>query len=182
MSFATIAAFEAALHDLPAPDTAALAAARTRQAQLTKPPGSLGRLEDIAVFLAGWQAREKPVLDRCRAVVFAGNHGVTAQAICAVTSAGNALMAWAVTPWLPANTTARHRSSTGFSRACHPARNTAMSSSRPSEPGGLVNCAWRVRAAASAAVSGAGRSCNAASKAAMVAKLILRQIPVVETA
>ena len=83
MSFETISQFEAALADLSRPDEAAIAAARARQAQLTKPPGSLGRLEDIALFFAGWQGREKPALDRARAVVFAGNHGVTAQGISA---------------------------------------------------------------------------------------------------
>jgi len=83
MRFATVADFEAALSSLPHADEAAIAAARARQAQLTKPAGSLGRLEDIAVFFAGWQGREKPVLDRASAVVFAGNHGVTARGISA---------------------------------------------------------------------------------------------------
>lgn len=81
--FPSVAAFEATLADLPAPDGAAIATARDRQAQLTKPPGSLGRLEDIAIFMAGWQGRERPALERGRAVVFAGNHGVTAQGISA---------------------------------------------------------------------------------------------------
>jgi nicotinate-nucleotide--dimethylbenzimidazole phosphoribosyltransferase len=83
MNFATVADFDAALSHLPGPDEAATAAARARQTQLTKPAGSLGRLEEIALFLAGWQGRERPVLDRARAVVFAGNHGVTAQGISA---------------------------------------------------------------------------------------------------
>ena len=83
MRFATVADFEAALSSLPRPDGSAIAAAQARQAQLTKPAGSLGRLEDIAVFFAGWQGRERPVLDRALAVVFAGNHGVTAQGISA---------------------------------------------------------------------------------------------------
>lgn len=61
----------------------ASAAATARQAELIKPPGALGRLEDIAIFMAGWQGREKPVLENVRAVVFAGNHGVTAQGISA---------------------------------------------------------------------------------------------------
>ncbi|MDO5646361.1 nicotinate-nucleotide--dimethylbenzimidazole phosphoribosyltransferase [Paracoccus sp. (in: a-proteobacteria)] len=56
-------------------------AARARQAQLTKPAGSLGRLEELAEFLAGWQGRECPRLDRAQAVIFAGNHGVVAQGI-----------------------------------------------------------------------------------------------------
>ncbi|UXU74506.1 MULTISPECIES: nicotinate-nucleotide--dimethylbenzimidazole phosphoribosyltransferase [unclassified Paracoccus (in: a-proteobacteria)] len=62
-------------------DTAAAEAARARQAELTKPPGSLGRLEDLAVFMAGWQGRARPSLDRVQALVFAGNHGIAAQGV-----------------------------------------------------------------------------------------------------
>jgi nicotinate-nucleotide--dimethylbenzimidazole phosphoribosyltransferase len=67
--------------DLPAPDTAATEAARARQAQLTKPPGSLGRLEDLAAFMAGWQGTARPRIDRAQALVFAGNHGICAQGV-----------------------------------------------------------------------------------------------------
>lgn len=81
--FSSVAAFDAALASLPAPDRAARAAAAERQAQLTKPPGSLGRLEAIAIDLAGWQGRERPRIDRGRAVVFAGNHGVAARGVSA---------------------------------------------------------------------------------------------------
>ncbi|WP_051121270.1 nicotinate-nucleotide--dimethylbenzimidazole phosphoribosyltransferase [Sphingomonas elodea] len=81
--FPAVAAFEAALAALPAADPSSIDAARARQQQLTKPPGSLGRLEDIAVFLAGWQRRERPSLDHAKAVVFAGNHGVAAQGVSA---------------------------------------------------------------------------------------------------
>ncbi|ODU72135.1 MAG: nicotinate-nucleotide--dimethylbenzimidazole phosphoribosyltransferase [Novosphingobium sp. SCN 66-18] len=77
------AAFGAALDALPQPDDAALAAGRARQAVLTKPAGSLGRLEEIALFMAGWQRRERPALDRVRATVFAGNHGVAARGVSA---------------------------------------------------------------------------------------------------
>lgn len=66
---------------LPLPDDVAVAAARDRQGNLTKPPGSLGRLEDLAVFMAGWQGRERPRIDRAQALVFAGNHGVCAQGV-----------------------------------------------------------------------------------------------------
>ncbi|GAG53086.1 unnamed protein product, partial [marine sediment metagenome] len=45
---------------LPGPDEGAGSAARSRQAELTKPPGSLGRLEDLAVWLARWQGRSPP--------------------------------------------------------------------------------------------------------------------------
>ena len=83
MNFTTPAAFEAALADLPQPDVAMIAAAGARQAQLTKPAGSLARLEDIALFFAGWQRRERPRIDKGRAVVFAGNHGVTVHGVSA---------------------------------------------------------------------------------------------------
>lgn len=62
-------------------DQAAAAAARARQDQLTKPPGSLGRLEELAVFMAGWQGRARPRLERAQALVFAGNHGIVAQGV-----------------------------------------------------------------------------------------------------
>ncbi len=81
--FGTVAAFESALASLPNPDAAASAAAAARQNQLTKPQGSLGRLEDIAIFLAGWQGRAIPRLDTARAVVFAGNHGIAARGVSA---------------------------------------------------------------------------------------------------
>ncbi len=74
-------AFLAELADLPAPDAEACAAAEARQATLTKPPGSLGRLEDLAAFMAGWQGTARPVIDRAQALVFAGNHGVCAQGV-----------------------------------------------------------------------------------------------------
>lgn len=79
----SIAAFEAALAALPDPDQASIDAATARQQQLTKPPGALGRLEDLAIFLAGWQRRERPSLKTAKAVVFAGNHGVAAQGVSA---------------------------------------------------------------------------------------------------
>jgi nicotinate-nucleotide--dimethylbenzimidazole phosphoribosyltransferase len=87
MSFADVAAFEAALATLPAPDAAARTAAAARQAELTKPPGSLGRLEEIALFMAGWQGRARPRIERGRAVVFAGNHGVVARGVSAFPAA-----------------------------------------------------------------------------------------------
>lgn len=72
---------EALLRDFPSPSAAATDAARARQSALTKPPGSLGRLEEAAVWLAGWQGVERPVLDRVEVLVFAGNHGVCARGV-----------------------------------------------------------------------------------------------------
>ena len=85
--FASAAAFDAALLQLSKPDEAAAEAARRRQAILTKPPSSLGRLEDLAVFVAGWHACERPRIERARAVVFAGNHGVVARGVSAFPAA-----------------------------------------------------------------------------------------------
>ncbi|WP_417209821.1 nicotinate-nucleotide--dimethylbenzimidazole phosphoribosyltransferase [Antarctobacter sp.] len=67
--------------DLPAFDEAAAKAATDRQMQLTKPPGSLGRLEDLAAFMAGWRGTDRPRIERAQALVFAGNHGVCAQGV-----------------------------------------------------------------------------------------------------
>lgn len=82
-AFATPAGFLAALRGLPQADAAARSAAIARQGVLTKPPGSLGRLEDIAVFMAGWQGNPLPRLDRGSAIVFAGNHGIVARGVSA---------------------------------------------------------------------------------------------------
>ena len=70
----------ALLADMPKANEAARAAAQARQADLTKPPGSLGRLEEIAEFMAAWQGGP-PHVDSPLVAVFAGNHGVTAQGV-----------------------------------------------------------------------------------------------------
>ena len=64
-------------------DTAALTAARNRNAQLTKPPGALGRLEELAIWYAGWRGTPQPSLEAPQVVIFAGNHGITAQGVSA---------------------------------------------------------------------------------------------------
>ena len=81
--FSSLSQFRAVLADLPAPDAMARDAAAARNGQLTKPPGALGRLEDLAVWFAGWQGVEKPRCDRPQVLIFAGNHGVVAQGISA---------------------------------------------------------------------------------------------------
>lgn len=83
IAFADRHAFLDALRDLPSTWANAEAAARVRQGELTKPAGSLGRLEDIAVFMAAWQNTPRPRLDRVQAVIFAGNHGVAARGVSA---------------------------------------------------------------------------------------------------
>ncbi len=54
-----------------------------REATLTKPPRSLGRLEDLVAWLAHWQGHAPPRLEHVEILVFAGNHGVTAQGVSA---------------------------------------------------------------------------------------------------
>ena len=79
--FTTIDALRAAcLAPRPGNPDAALAVA-ARQDQLTKPPGSLGRLETLVAWLARWQGRPHPRLDHVCVLVFAGNHGITAQGV-----------------------------------------------------------------------------------------------------
>ncbi|NWN23135.1 nicotinate-nucleotide--dimethylbenzimidazole phosphoribosyltransferase, partial [Escherichia coli] len=60
--------------------------------ELTKPAGSLGRLEDIAVFLAGWRGVDRPKIARARTAIFAGNHGVTAHGVSAFPASVTAQM------------------------------------------------------------------------------------------
>ncbi|HEY4697388.1 MAG TPA: nicotinate-nucleotide--dimethylbenzimidazole phosphoribosyltransferase [Gallionella sp.] len=64
-----------------ASNEAARAAALARQGQLTKPPGALARLEDIAVQLAALQGVERPQLQRIHISVFASDHGVAAEGV-----------------------------------------------------------------------------------------------------
>lgn len=91
-TFIDVDAFNAALRALPGADERARDAAAARQAQLTKPAGSLGRLEEIAIFMAGWQGVERPRIERGRAAIFAGNHGVTARGVSAFPAAVTAQM------------------------------------------------------------------------------------------
>lgn len=67
----------------PGPSDSARDAARERETTLTKPPGALGRLEEIAEWLASWQDRSPPSVDNPHVVVFAGNHGVAARGVSA---------------------------------------------------------------------------------------------------
>ena len=71
------------LRDLPGPDQEAQTKVVQRQTELTKPPGSLGRLEEIAEWLAAWQGRASPRVERPRIAVFAGTHGVAARGVSA---------------------------------------------------------------------------------------------------
>lgn len=69
--------------NLPAGDRTAAEAASARQAVLTKPPGSLGRLEDLVAFFACWQGRAVPRLETVSVLIFAGSHGIANQGVSA---------------------------------------------------------------------------------------------------
>lgn len=86
-SLPTLDSLRAALRDLPAADAAVVQAAMARNGQLTKPPGALGRLEDLAIWMAGWQGTDRPHVDAPQVIVFAGNHGVTARGVSAFPAA-----------------------------------------------------------------------------------------------
>jgi nicotinate-nucleotide--dimethylbenzimidazole phosphoribosyltransferase len=83
MPFTSLADVRSRLADLPVADPAAVAAAEARNGQLTKPPGALGRLERLAIWMAGWQGSDRPHADAPQIVIFAGNHGVAARGVSA---------------------------------------------------------------------------------------------------
>ena len=67
----------------PAPSAEHAALAAARQQVLTKPPGSLGQLEQLAITLAALNGTDRPTVDPVRMVVFAGDHGVCAEGVSA---------------------------------------------------------------------------------------------------
>jgi nicotinate-nucleotide--dimethylbenzimidazole phosphoribosyltransferase len=95
MTDTTIASLDeirAVMAELPGPDLEAASKAATREAQLTKPAGALGRLEQITAWLATWQGQHPPRVERPRIAVFAGNHGVAALGVSAYPAAVTAQM------------------------------------------------------------------------------------------
>ncbi|GLQ37755.1 nicotinate-nucleotide--dimethylbenzimidazole phosphoribosyltransferase [Rhizobium albus] len=72
--------FRTLLANLPGADRAAVEAVRARDGELTKPRGSLGRMEALAEWLAAWSGRA-PAVNRPLMAVFAGNHGVTEEGV-----------------------------------------------------------------------------------------------------
>lgn len=91
-TFTSLQAFRSALSGAEPPDDAAAAGARARQGQLTKPPGSLGRLEDLAVWYCGWRGDARARIERPQVVIFACNHGVAARGVSAFPAAVTAQM------------------------------------------------------------------------------------------
>jgi nicotinate-nucleotide--dimethylbenzimidazole phosphoribosyltransferase len=83
MQFSNLDEIRSFCRVLPGGDARAAAAALERQATLTKPPRSLGRLEELTAWMALWQGQEVPSLERVTILVFAGNHGVAARGVSA---------------------------------------------------------------------------------------------------
>ncbi|MFL2789328.1 MAG: nicotinate-nucleotide--dimethylbenzimidazole phosphoribosyltransferase [Paracoccaceae bacterium] len=81
--FSTVSEYKDLLNDLPEFDKPMSELAKNYNATLTKPEGSLGRLEELAWFFAGWQGTKKPKLENIQIAIFAGNHGVSNQGISA---------------------------------------------------------------------------------------------------
>ena len=79
----TLADAAALIDSMPPGDDDAAVRARAREAVLTKPAGSLGRLEALTEWLATWQGRHPGSVEQVRIAVFAGNHGVAAQGVSA---------------------------------------------------------------------------------------------------
>ncbi|MFT7060188.1 MAG: nicotinate-nucleotide--dimethylbenzimidazole phosphoribosyltransferase [Pseudorhodobacter sp.] len=82
-TFTDLNGFRAALAATTGPDIAARAGAEARNAQLTKPPAALGRLEDLAIWYAAWRGDARPKLVHPQVIIFAGNHGVAARGVSA---------------------------------------------------------------------------------------------------
>ena len=90
--FSTISGFRDLLAAASGPDEDSIKAAQGRNGQLTKPPGALGRLEDLAVWYAGWRGDARPQITSPQVIIFAGNHGVCAQGVSAFPSEVTAQM------------------------------------------------------------------------------------------
>jgi len=90
--FDSLAGFRDALAQAPSCDHDARRAAEARNDRLTKPWHSLGRLEELAIWVAGWHGTDRPRIERPQVAVFAGNHGVTARAVSAFPPQVTALM------------------------------------------------------------------------------------------
>lgn len=82
----TLSEYNEILKNQPVSDETSYMLAKKYNSQLTKPEGSLGKLETLALFFAGWQGVSKPKLDKVQIAIFAGNHGVANQGVSAFPS------------------------------------------------------------------------------------------------
>lgn len=86
-SIASFAEMRRIVAEFPGPDLEAAGTTTAREGQLTKPAGALGRLEELAAWLATWQGKAPPAINHPRVAVFAGNHGVAALGVSAFPAA-----------------------------------------------------------------------------------------------
>ena len=86
-SIASFAEMRRILAEFPGPDLEAARETAAREGQLTKPAGALGRLEELAAWLATWQGKAPPAVNHPRVAVFAGNHGVASLGVSAFPAA-----------------------------------------------------------------------------------------------
>ena len=84
--------FLKAISTMPSLDEEISKQAADRNAMLTKPPGALGRLEDIAIWYCGWRGDFKALVKKPQVIVFAGNHGVASLGVSAFPSEVTAQM------------------------------------------------------------------------------------------
>ncbi|MBO23259.1 MAG: nicotinate-nucleotide--dimethylbenzimidazole phosphoribosyltransferase [Rhodospirillaceae bacterium] len=91
-AISSLSEFRGIVSSLPVGDSASAQAAQDREPQLTKPGGSLGKLEEVAEWLAAWQGRHPAVVEKVKTVVLAGNHGVTSKGVSAFPSEVTAQM------------------------------------------------------------------------------------------
>lgn len=80
------------LSSLPGPDVDAAAAVRDRAGEVLRPAGALARLDEVAVWLAGWQRTRRPRVEKAAAAVFVADHGVAAEGVSAYPAAVTAEM------------------------------------------------------------------------------------------
>jgi len=81
--FSSLDEFRSFIADLPGANFLAQAAAIDRNAQLTKPQGALGDLENLAIWYASWIGNGRPSLVAPQVIIFAGNHGIAATGVSA---------------------------------------------------------------------------------------------------
>ncbi|APE45454.1 nicotinate-nucleotide--dimethylbenzimidazole phosphoribosyltransferase [Sulfitobacter alexandrii] len=81
--FASLTAFRGLLADMPGMDRQAADDAASHNGQLTKPPASLGRLEELAIWYRGWRGGQRAEITAPQVIVFAGNHGVASRGVSA---------------------------------------------------------------------------------------------------
>ncbi len=87
---------QAAVAAVPGPDDASLAAVTDRASSVVRPAGAFARLDDVAIWLGGWQRRPDPLVRRPAVVIFGGDHGVAARGVSAYPTEVTAAMAGAI--------------------------------------------------------------------------------------